>query len=479
MQEICHSSYVFAPGPPAWRRGWDSNPRNLAALRFSRPAQSTTLPPLQFTASRHTRCFLQSARGAHSVQAGGGSTTAPAASTASRLTVGDGTKADSGLQRKSGENGGKCWRGMFDEPELALRVVDEGERIEALKEARSNPAWEYLHGKLLGYSDENIALYLRKHPLRDFGQKVLDAARSEAAKFPEAANASARQLALGTTPLRVGKTFGEGNPELLKSDATLKEPIPLAMPIFQAAKKVRAMIHDGPLEFFSTTAVNVAKGPTKFKFAPGPNESWQAYYEHLVRPTQGETRLATGGRSPPRASMLGRCPCGRRCRNRSSASSTRKRRTPFSPGSITTARFTLSSPRPGRAGWSRSSCSTMRMPAATWTTACPARGPPGSKTGRRPARGRPPPLCPGRSALTLPAQQNHTPPRFDPNNRAIGPLLFPLGQWRLILASRGMACLTALRGAQTIAPGKRACKGRMCPVGRCLWRCGSPSRHWR
>ena len=185
---------------------------------------------------------------------------------------------------------GKCWRGMFDEPELALRVVDEGERIEALKEARSNPAWEYLHGKLLGYSDENIALYLRKHPLGDFGQKVLDAARSEAAKFPEAANASARQLALGTTPLRVGKTFGEGNPELLKSDATLKEPIPLAMPIFQAAKKVRAMIHDGPLEFFSTTAVNVAKGPTKFKFAPGPNESWQAYYEHLVRPTQGEPR---------------------------------------------------------------------------------------------------------------------------------------------------------------------------------------------
>ena len=29
-----------------WRRGWDSNPRDLAALRFSRPAQSTTLPPL-------------------------------------------------------------------------------------------------------------------------------------------------------------------------------------------------------------------------------------------------------------------------------------------------------------------------------------------------------------------------------------------------------------------------------------------------
>ena len=30
-----------------WRRRWDSNPRNLSALRFSRPAQSTTLPPLQ------------------------------------------------------------------------------------------------------------------------------------------------------------------------------------------------------------------------------------------------------------------------------------------------------------------------------------------------------------------------------------------------------------------------------------------------
>ena len=30
-----------------WRRRWDSNPRSLSALRFSRPAQSTTLPPLQ------------------------------------------------------------------------------------------------------------------------------------------------------------------------------------------------------------------------------------------------------------------------------------------------------------------------------------------------------------------------------------------------------------------------------------------------
>ncbi len=30
-----------------WRRGWDSNPRTLAGLRFSRPARSTTLPPLR------------------------------------------------------------------------------------------------------------------------------------------------------------------------------------------------------------------------------------------------------------------------------------------------------------------------------------------------------------------------------------------------------------------------------------------------
>ena len=30
------------------RRGRDSNPRNLSVQRFSRPPQSTTLPPLQF-----------------------------------------------------------------------------------------------------------------------------------------------------------------------------------------------------------------------------------------------------------------------------------------------------------------------------------------------------------------------------------------------------------------------------------------------
>ena len=32
-----------------WRRGRDSNPRDLAARRFSRPLHSTTLPPLQCT----------------------------------------------------------------------------------------------------------------------------------------------------------------------------------------------------------------------------------------------------------------------------------------------------------------------------------------------------------------------------------------------------------------------------------------------
>src|SRR5258708_6070340 len=30
-----------------WRREWDSNPRTLAGLRFSRPVQSTTLPSLR------------------------------------------------------------------------------------------------------------------------------------------------------------------------------------------------------------------------------------------------------------------------------------------------------------------------------------------------------------------------------------------------------------------------------------------------
>ena len=114
-------------------------------------------------------------------------------------------------------------------------------------------------------------------------------ARAEQNLLPEAANASARQLALGDIPLRVGKTFGEGNPELLKSDATFKEPLdPTKTPIFEAAEKVRAMIHDGPREFFSAKAVNVAGGPQKFVFAPGKNESWQDYYEHFVRPDRGD-----------------------------------------------------------------------------------------------------------------------------------------------------------------------------------------------
>ena len=44
----CHPTLRFEnPLRGLWRRRWDSNPRNLAALRFSRPAQSTTLPPLQ------------------------------------------------------------------------------------------------------------------------------------------------------------------------------------------------------------------------------------------------------------------------------------------------------------------------------------------------------------------------------------------------------------------------------------------------
>ena len=34
------------------RRGWDSNPRNLSAHRFSRPARSTALSPLQITFAR-------------------------------------------------------------------------------------------------------------------------------------------------------------------------------------------------------------------------------------------------------------------------------------------------------------------------------------------------------------------------------------------------------------------------------------------
>src|SRR5688500_5098024 len=42
-----------------WRRGWDSNPRHLAVLRFSRPVPSTTRPPL-----RRYNSTLAAARGA-------------------------------------------------------------------------------------------------------------------------------------------------------------------------------------------------------------------------------------------------------------------------------------------------------------------------------------------------------------------------------------------------------------------------------
>ena len=40
-----------------WRKGWDSNPRMLSHRRFSRPEQSTTLPPLPkpWMVSRHIR----------------------------------------------------------------------------------------------------------------------------------------------------------------------------------------------------------------------------------------------------------------------------------------------------------------------------------------------------------------------------------------------------------------------------------------
>ena len=369
--------------------------------------------------------------------------------------------------------GGKCWRGMFDEPELALRVVDEGERIEALKEARSNPAWEYLHGKLLGYSDENIALYLRKHPLGDFGQKVLDAARSEAAKFPEAANASARQLALGTTPLRVGKTFGEGNPELLKSDATLKEPIPLAMPIFQAAKKVRAMIHDGPLEFFSTTAVNVAKGPTKFKFAPGPNESWQAYYEHLVRPTQGEPRPTeskyAGALSvrqtlqKPQFSLL-----------ESDTQNILFGRV-YNDGQI---HFVVTTPHEGRvvtqftfnnADNSRHMDDVVSGKRDTWekTRVATNKGP----TTPSPARSQ-------RLDATGSTETHTTEVR--PQQPGDWSSSIPAGSMEVDPRQQGHGLPDHIQGRSAEdSTGGRACKGRKHPAERRLWRCGSPSRHWR
>jgi hypothetical protein len=35
------------PGNLRWRKGWDSNPRTVARRWFSRPVQSTTLPPFR------------------------------------------------------------------------------------------------------------------------------------------------------------------------------------------------------------------------------------------------------------------------------------------------------------------------------------------------------------------------------------------------------------------------------------------------
>lgn len=50
-------------------------------------------------------------------------------------------------------------------------------RIKLLQRARETPAWEYLHGKLLGYSDEDVARYMVGHPMKTFGAGVLRSAR--------------------------------------------------------------------------------------------------------------------------------------------------------------------------------------------------------------------------------------------------------------------------------------------------------------
>jgi hypothetical protein len=56
-------------------------------------------------------------------------------------------------------------------------------RISLLKLVRNEeylfPAWEYLHGRLLDYRPEDIALYIKNHPnCNDFSKKCLDGARS-------------------------------------------------------------------------------------------------------------------------------------------------------------------------------------------------------------------------------------------------------------------------------------------------------------
>ena len=53
-EHVRRDNHLFGGGPPAvessrreWRSGRDSNPRTLAGRRFSRPVQSSTLPPLR------------------------------------------------------------------------------------------------------------------------------------------------------------------------------------------------------------------------------------------------------------------------------------------------------------------------------------------------------------------------------------------------------------------------------------------------
>ncbi len=45
---------IIALWGAVWRKGWDSNPRMLAHRRFSRPVQSTTLPPFRVRSGQDT-----------------------------------------------------------------------------------------------------------------------------------------------------------------------------------------------------------------------------------------------------------------------------------------------------------------------------------------------------------------------------------------------------------------------------------------
>ena len=47
LRTLNHKHIFRSAAQKNWRRGRDSNPRNLSAQRFSRPPQSTTLPPLR------------------------------------------------------------------------------------------------------------------------------------------------------------------------------------------------------------------------------------------------------------------------------------------------------------------------------------------------------------------------------------------------------------------------------------------------